>query len=350
MFDNREVTAMRAARMWVLMPLFLCLGGPAVFNESARTAAPIRAGSSAVVKNEVAFEARLEDQSVVRVRLLCEQIHVSTPYGRLSVPVQDVRRIEFGHHPPAGVRKRISEAIGQLSARTFEERETASKQLLTFGPLSYTALQDATKAADIEVIRRAKSLLQKLESRHAMELLHRRWYDLVHTPTFVIAGKIEGDSLKVKTSYFGETQLRLSDLWLLRSLGNDSVITLTVDSARYANPGAAAWMETMVDVASGATLRVTAGGQIDMYPIGADAGMWMATPSGPQWVGGRGGFMAAQLPGTLVGRIGKSGKEFMISDRFSEKVNEGGRLYLRIVPSPWGNASTGEYKVSITIN
>jgi hypothetical protein len=53
-------------------------------------------------------------------------------------------------------------------------------------------------------------------------------------------------------------------------------------------------------------------------------------------------------PGALVGRVGKNGKVFLIGDSYRGKPGEAGTLYLSIVPSAWGNASQGEYTVTIT--
>jgi hypothetical protein len=337
---------MRAARLCALLPLFLCLGELA---RTAHTAAPAGRPADKAPGKEVPFEVRLDDQSVVRVHLLQSQITVHTPYGKLTVPAADVRQIDFGHHPPAGTDRRVREAIEQLASKTFAAREAAGKQLLALGPLAYEALQKATKNPDLEVVRRAKDLLKKLESLHPEERLMRKPHDLVHTPTFVIAGKVEGATLKVKTAYFGESQLKLADLWSLRALDGPSAATVLVDSARHAIPGNLVWLQTEVEVRKGGTLHVVASGQIDMYPIGADTGQWMAGPGGPKW-GGRGGVMGAgPQPGTLVGRIGKSGKEFVIGERLEEKARDDGRLFLRIVPSPWGNGSTGEYKAVVTV-
>ncbi len=339
---------MRKARFWIVTSLFLCLGGAAVLDGPARTAAPVARSAAAPRKKDVTFEARLDDESVVRVRLLAEQIQVMTPYGRLTVPVSDIQRIEFGYRSTAAVQKRVRDALAQLAARTFEEREGASKQLLALGPASYHALRHATNVRDVEVARRAKTLLEKMEAKYSTEQLQRKSYDLVYTPTFTIAGQVEGAELKVKTSYFGETRLPLANLWRLRSLGSDAEAVVTIDSARYANPGAIAWMETDVEIREGARVEITASGQIDMYPLPGNAGQWLATPAGPSWGGGGGfGQVGGQMPGVLLGRIGKSGKEIALRDSWNDTAGNGGRLYLRIVPSPWGNASTGTYKVTI---
>jgi hypothetical protein len=60
--------------------------------------------------------------------------------------------------------------------------------------------------------------------------------------------------------------------------------------------------------------------------------------------GGRGG---AQVPGTLLGRIGEYGKVFVVGSQYDGAVPEDGKLYLRIVPSAAGEAS-GTYDVQVS--
>jgi hypothetical protein len=69
----------------------------------------------------------------------------------------------------------------------------------------------------------------------------------------------------------------------------------------------------------------------------------MAAPKGYNTAGKGGQFMA----GALVGRIGDNGKAFFIGDRYDAAVTEEGKLFLLIIPSPWNNASTGQYRVRI---
>ena len=54
------------------------------------------------------------------------------------------------------------------------------------------------------------------------------------------------------------------------------------------------------------------------------------------------------LAGALIGRVGEDGTPFLIGDRHELTTNRDGKLYLHIIPSPWGNASTGTYQVKIT--
>jgi len=75
--------------------------------------------------------------------------------------------------------------------------------------------------------------------------------------------------------------------------------------------------------------------------------------SGPQGnpdVGGRGGPGNRYTPGTLLGKVGESGTPFVIGERYSGAPAGEGKLFLNIVPGPWGGQPAGgNYKVKITI-
>ena len=47
-------------------------------------------------------EVRFGDGSVVRMTLLQDQLEVMTRYGKLSIPITEIRRVEFGLHIPDG--------------------------------------------------------------------------------------------------------------------------------------------------------------------------------------------------------------------------------------------------------
>src|SRR4051794_33011093 len=66
-------------------------------------------------------EVRFGDGSVVRMNLLQEQLEVTTKYGKLSVPVADIRRIEFGMHMPGGLGEQIGTSIKLLGSEVYRD-------------------------------------------------------------------------------------------------------------------------------------------------------------------------------------------------------------------------------------
>jgi hypothetical protein len=86
---------------------------------------------------------------------------------------------------------------------------------------------------------------------------------------------------------------------------------------------------------------LTGDGQVDLWPMGP--GQYLASPKGFNTPGKGGHFQA----GALVGRVGETGKAFLIGERYEGTPGEEGKLYLQITPSPWNNASSGCYRVRI---
>jgi LCCL domain len=165
-----------------------------------------------------AVEVRFIDDSALKLTLRDERIPLSTPYGKLLVPVADIRRIEFGWRVADDVARRIETAIANLGSPQFRQREAATAELLKLREKAYPALLQAAKQKDAEVVRRAKELLQRVRDTVPEENLVFRPHDVVHTEDSKITGRIEGSALKAHTFQFGDVQLKLADLRSLRSL------------------------------------------------------------------------------------------------------------------------------------
>jgi hypothetical protein len=344
---------MRYIPWCVLPPVLLALNGHVAPEATAR-AAP-RALSKPAPKL-VAAEIKMADNSLIKVVLQAESLQVFTRYGKLSVPTRDIRRIEFGRRMPEGVAKRINAAVAGLGSGRFNEREAASAELLMRGEHAYPALVQAVRSKDKEVVKRVRTLLAQIRKKVPEARLNVRDHDVIVTPGFTIIGRIDGTSLRVNTAYFGERPLQLADLRSLRCVteGGEGV-KIKVDSAKYGLPQQI-WLETDIEVDLEAELQITATGQVDLYPIGGEVGVYLSGPAGaPQLGRGAigirfGGLALAHSPGTLSGRIGKSGKEFVIGEKYHGTAKEQGKLHLRIAASPWGNAPSGEYAVQVTID
>jgi hypothetical protein len=197
----------------VLVPPFPLWGGEGddPFGESAAE----KAGGG---PEPGAVEVRFTDDSVLKLTLRDQRIPLSTPYGKLLVPVADIRRIEFGWRVSDDVTRRIETAITNLGSPQFRQREAATAELLKLREKAYPALLQAARQKDAEVVRRAKELLQRVRDTVPEQNLVFRKYDVVHTEDSKITCRIEGSALKAFTFQFGEVQLKLADMRGLRSL------------------------------------------------------------------------------------------------------------------------------------
>ncbi|MSQ96152.1 MAG: hypothetical protein EXR98_16585 [Gemmataceae bacterium] len=285
-------------------------------------------------------EVRFGDGSVVRMTLLEANLEVQTKYGKLTIPVSDVRRVEFGLHVPHDVNQQISQSIKRLASDVYKERDGASKDLIQVGHFAFPSLQKASKSGDTEVAYRAVSVIKQISERVAPELLRLREEDVIHTAEFTIIGTITSQTLKASSPHFGKVPLKLSELRTMHMKHHGGKQDLVVDAAKYGS-ALDQWCDAGVVVDAGQRLVVTGEGQVDLWPQGP--GQYMAAPKGYNTAGKGGQFMA----GALIGRIGENGKAFFIGERFDGSIAEEGRLYLQIIPSPWNNASTGQFRVRV---
>src|SRR5207253_9579263 len=138
----------------------------------------------------------------------------------------------------------------------------------------------------------------------------------------------------------GEVSLKLSELRTMHMRNSGVKQELVVDAAKYGS-SLDQWLDSGIAVDGQQRIMVTSEGQVDLWPQGP--GQYLAAPKGYNTAGKGGQFMA----GALVGKIGEHGKAFYIGERYDGAANEEGKLYLQIVPSPWNNASAGQYRVRI---
>jgi hypothetical protein len=165
-----------------------------------------------------AIEVRFTDNRTVKMILKDEKIELITSYGKLLVPVADIRRIEVATRIPEETAKRIAKAITHLGSTEFTEREAAVAELLKLKEKSVPVLLVAARDKDVEVARRAQDLLDRIRQLVPEEQLEVRKQDVIQTETMKLTGKIGVSALKATGSSSGEVQVKLADVRAIRSL------------------------------------------------------------------------------------------------------------------------------------
>ena len=285
-------------------------------------------------------EVRFGDGSIVRMTLLQENLEVQTKYGKLLIPLSEIRKVEFGLHVPPEVNQQITQSIKRLASDVYKERDGASKELVQVGHFAFPSLQKASRSSDQEVSYRAASLIKQISERTSPELLKMREEDVIQTVEFTVTGKITSQTIKANSPHFGDVALKLSELRTMQVRQHGGKSDLVLDAAKVGS-ALDQWCDTGIIVDAAQRVLITGEGQVDLWPQGP--GQYLAAPKGYNTAGKGGQFMA----GALVGKIGENGKAFYVGDRFEGAANEEGKLYLQIVPSPWNNESTGNYRVRV---
>jgi hypothetical protein len=326
---------MSLLRHWlVLVPLVWA--GASVAQQDAP-----RKDEKAKPSNEV--EIRLSDGSAIKMVILQESIAVVTKFGKLNVPISEVRKIELGIHLAEGVPEKIATSIKKLTSDVFKERDEAINDLVTLGPSAYPSLVAAAKSTDPEVSQRVQMALKRIKAKFPADSLRVVVNDRIVTNDFPIVGKIVSPSIKAESPILGVRDFNLGVLRAISWSGGKNEVEVVLDGNKYCSR--TAWMDTPVTIETGMTLEVLASGEIDLWPgQGPD---FISGPQGNFNVGGGG----QRRPGTLLGRIGESGSVFVIGDRHTSVPTQEGKLYLQVVPGNWGGpgqVAQGTYKVKIT--
>jgi hypothetical protein len=292
-------------------------------------------------------EVRFTDDSVVRMSILQERVEITTKYGKLTIPIADIIKIDFGVHVPAELEKKITKAVEDLGSENYKTREMAVKDLVSWGPYAYPQVYRASKSDLAEVAKRGQLALEKIKAKHPARNLRLREEDVIVTASFTVVGKITTQSVKGRAENFGEVDMQLAKLRSIRWLGAASEAEVVVDAGKHGGVGQ--WMDTGYEVRQGARLFITANGTVNLWPQGGNG--YISTPRGFDNQGGFGPKAPGtnHLPGALLGKIGDDGPVFQIGERYDGTMSREGKLYLHIGPSPWQNGgSVGEYKVKIT--
>jgi hypothetical protein len=291
--------------------------------------------------NEV--EVKFADGSTVRMVLVQDAIDIVTKFGKLSVPLSQVRGIDLGVHLPEGMQQRIEECIKRLNSDKFKDRDQALNELIEMGARAYPTLHQQAKAGDLEVQQRIQTALTKIKASVPENLLRLTTDDRIITTEFPIVGKIVSPAIKAKTQYFGDLDLKLTELrsiaWVAANLDTE----VSIEAAKYAVKDQ--WLDTGVTLDGNSGVTIIATGEIDLLNDGS--GEFVCGPTGSKNIGRRTPTM--RLPGTLVGKIGDSGPVFVVGDRFTTSTAPAGKLYLSITPVGFNNGQvpSGAFKAVI---
>jgi hypothetical protein len=303
------------------MTRFYCVLSPSLLLATW----PALADNEPAKKPQTTIEVvvRLHDGTTIRKAVIEDKLELVTKYGKLTVPVGDLRRIEFGLHLSEETAAQVARAIRNLGSDKFAEREMASKELVALAFRAYPALQKAAASNDKETAKRAVAAIDRIRVTVSEDLLKLKNHDVIHTRDSVVGGKITNAVLTARTKTLGELQFKIEDLQSLHSMARTEAAVAVEPAAN----GQLKWLDTGVLVETDMDLILRRSGQIEVN---------LTNPTIPR---------PGNPPGTLLGRIGDKGDTFVIGERFEGKSIHEGRLYVAVVP--YSGKVTGKYRVDI---
>jgi hypothetical protein len=167
-------------------------------------------------------DVRLMDTSTVRTVIVQDKIDIVTKYGKLTVPTRDILCIDMGVHLDPEEQAQVARLIDHLDSEQYKTREIALKDLVELGPIAYPQICAAVKSEKHEVAKRAAMAVDKIKAKNPPANLRLRDFDVVTTTTFPIHGCIIPPSLRVRNGTFGEVDLKLTQVRVIRWIGASS--------------------------------------------------------------------------------------------------------------------------------
>ncbi|HVR74462.1 MAG TPA: hypothetical protein VMT52_09030 [Planctomycetota bacterium] len=270
-------------------------------------------------------------------------MNISTPYGKLIVPVAELVHVRFASIKDGALGERLAESIKALGSEEFDRREEAMAAIQEIGVPALDALRKALESEDEEVKSRAEKLISQIEEEKDDD----EEADSVSTPLtgdedeivtlkFTVRGQVDEKDFALKTRYGGLQLFRKDIISIVFRESPHAKHSFTVPGNTFA--GNKQWFETKLALTQGERLHITASGQINLENYGQTTG-----PEGTTNISGN--QLESFPAGALVGKIGKDGKAFLIGSEYEQSAPASGTLQLGV--SLQNGQASGQYQVEV---
>jgi hypothetical protein len=338
--------------------------GPAPSSTAKSDAKPnVAAGASAAAAPLAAEDANalrlyLMDGSIIAGQLSLKELAVETKFGTLNVPVNSIQSFTPGLNSHPALAKKIAGLIEDLGSGTFNDRETAQRELVKMGASVRRELERRRDDADAERRTRVRAILTEFEQaqddvedtpaeKTDSDATPFSQLDSVVTSDFTIVGHIVPDAFNV-TSAYGPLTVKLSDVRKMQRGAvkkDESPSNFSVTGAHIVINGS---LNTNIHVERGDSVTITASGSIVMTPWGNQAS------TGPDGSANYGWYQRgqSQIPvGALIAKIGNGEDYFKVGSHNTFTAEKAGLLHLAIAmrPEQAGNDFPGRYTVRVRV-
>jgi len=291
----------------------------------------------------------LSDGSVISGKLKITALEIDTRFGRLSVPIEQIRYIKPGLDSRPKLREQVSGWLEQIASSNVEERKAASAQLTKLGPMVLQLLTELKHDASAVRAAEARAIIERIQENLDREMIDASdltTQDVVATSAFTITGKIVPKSFALDSD-FGDLNMALADVMKADrdtgepeeerkslSVSQDNFVTRTMKSSG-------------LRVTKGDRITIKASGQLSMTRWGNA----VATPEGAS---NTGWYISGKMyNGALCMRIGSSGQITKVGSNLSVTATESGILHLGIAMNPRYASDSyqypGEFKADVRV-
>ncbi len=303
--------------------------------------------------DEQLIQLELWDGSTISGKLKIESLDIETSYGRLTVPIGQIKQVLPGLQSYPELKARIDRLVESLGDKDFDVRESSQRELSGMGVMVLNLLDSYQHLGSAEQKKRLKEIqvelhaiaddLQDSGEFDSERMLSLR--DTVVTKEFTIVGAVQTTDFLLQTR-FGDLNVKLNDI----KAGDRTVFGSQEIVRKQVKVGAEAFFQrkpanTRIRVNRGDRIKISASGNVNWTNWSQNS-----TPDGLPNQGNYQGITS----GKLIARVGNSGKFVEIGSKGEFRASSAGVLYLGIAMQDnyvqqgsyrW----TGEYQARVVV-
>ena len=223
-FRFGPLVALRAMAAFLVGPLRIDAAdqpgrGRLVPSEKSAEKPPDEQGRASGV--EVLFQ--FADGRSQKIKIASRTIAITTAYGKLEIPVEDIRTIELAPRFSEATSRKVRADIARLESPDAKERSAATAELFNLREKSFPALLRASQPKHKDSARRAAELVKDLRPLVPRHYLSAPIWDAIETDTSRFAGEIDLAAVGPGASRWGQIEANAADrdvaLWVLSNGG-----------------------------------------------------------------------------------------------------------------------------------
>ncbi|MDX1945045.1 MAG: hypothetical protein SFU86_06530 [Pirellulaceae bacterium] len=297
----------------------------------------------------------LLDGSVISGDLSVSEITVDTAFGKLVVPVANIRSFTPGLDSYPKQIAELEKLVENLGSDDYKTREQSHKDLAAMGIKIQKELEKHAASENAEIKRHIGEILKEMEEAAEEQAedeegtAEQPWIrqDTVVTTDFTVVGKVSPKEFLIQSKY-GPLNVLLADVKMgERESGAKEAFrrSVVVDGANIAQRN---FKSTGIRVQAGDKIILKADGSVVMSPWGSNAA------TGPDGAPNYGWYVPNQIPGgALVARIGDKGTIFKVGRQATFVAKNSGTLQLAIgIQAEYANEGynyPGQFNVKLRI-
>lgn len=313
----------------------------------------------ALAQSKTEFTLTLKDGNIVTGTTKISNVVLTTAYGKLDVPIQNVTSIELGVHADNAQKTNITNLAKQLLNSNEEMRSKAYTSLtaLTLGAIPVmeeiilTGTYEPSNFNDFTL----SNALAELKAVHGVASNYKTNDVAMIDYEYNMGGIYSISNIELKTEYGTLTiprdKIQKIDVSFFDGNNNGSKTFKLMASTHISSNLNGGWLKTGIMVKPGQTINISATGEITLASLSGNSykpdGSTKSVMS-ENFVDSYGGSTYPSY-GNVVYKIGETGVSTKAGGSYHGKATQNGMLYISIHETVFNASNSGFYTVNVSV-